>query len=201
MRESILMPEEIKSFCSSIENGLNSITDRREEVSSFVYTIRKALQRPHETDNSLTSGYYHKTSFMNMPIILYWDIPLLLKSDERPTPIKVCVNHLMKNLDPFLFEDPFAKPRTSGPILLAELPFIETGYCIIDGNHRLIQAQNKGDQTISAKWYRPKQHIKYMTPYSALLATVCTNTVYFSEYLVGTISRNNYAYLSVKIPD
>jgi len=54
-----------------------------------------------------------------------------------------------------------AKDRSS-PIIIAEIPFLNPQYLIVDGNHRLVYKSTSGERYIEGYLLKPEQHKKAM---------------------------------------
>ena len=138
------------------------------------------------------TGYSHLKYFMDEYLPLCWDIPRLIASAAKGQHELLSTHQVISLIDTIYFDDPLGPSYSEGPIILAEIPMCNPCYCVIDGNHRAIQAFKSGDLTILAIVYPYQSHMEYMSPYSKLVFKISLNIVAFSIYIEGKISDADF---------
>jgi len=187
-----LTDAEINRFCDTAIQRLSSINAISADVASFVNKYREHMLTSSQSVTPPMAGYSHIIDFMNEDVPLCWDIPKLMASTAKGQRELLSTHQVTSLIDTRFFDDPFGRSYSEGPILLAEIPMCIPQYCVIDGNHRAIQAFKSGDPMIPAIVYPHQSHMEYMSPYSKLLFTICLNIVAFSIYVEGKISDTDF---------
>ena len=191
-----LTKQETAQFFNEARLRLSLIATTNINIDSIIVSCEKALSQAEYLQQTYLAGYVHEPVFMGVQIPLVWDVTNLLKSSSPVATKEVSVQYLRNLMVPEMFDDPYGTSYSCGPIILAELPFCFPNACILDGNHRVLDALRSGNGTLPAKLYYAQDHIGFMSPYSKVLFSVCCNILYASLLVEGKISAEEFKRIS-----
>jgi hypothetical protein len=190
---------DIANFCNESRRRLSLIAINSIDFEPVVKNCEDALICAEPLQQAFPSGYIHEPNFMGVQIPLVWDVNELLNTEMKVEIKDVPVPYLRNLMSPELFDDPYGPSFSQGPIILAELPFCIPSACILDGNHRVLDAIKRGFATLPAKLYYDHDHVNFMSPYSKVLFGACCNIFYASLLVEDKISVEDFNNLSFSL--
>lgn len=128
-------------------------------------------------------------NFLNIEIPFLWDIEKLLH-EKNDLPIReLNVSELFNYIPQESLKDITGPSFSTGPIILAEVPFSRPDFYVIDGNHRVLNALRKQQKKLPSRIYLTKDHLPFMEPYTRLVFLFCCNIMLLSMWTNGMITQ------------
>lgn len=180
-------------------NIIGSIKDIWDSVGShypqeLIDKYRGILLSSSGIDILPKEGYKHDFSFVNEWFTLYWNVPRILDELDRwkieNKPVSECLLRISTDDLNLNKVKAFTHTLPSDPIIIAEIPFSDMEYCIVDGNHRVAAASQAGIDNIDSIWLSYACHPRFMPEKSQLLFAACCDLQTLTNYFMGNISSD-----------
>lgn len=150
-----------------------------QSINNFINLTEEKLYESWHDKPKFVEGYERNITFLGAKSTLYWNIKQLRKFSNKFSTQSFPTHKLLNVVDMFNINFNHLNSSSKKPILLVELPFVHEGYCIADGNHKIVAAHRNSHPLVNAIYFNYKSHYKFMSkPSSELFKIFCDINFY-----------------------